>query len=294
MESIVLLCKSYLPDLSQLEILIQSIECYNVDKIPVYVSVPSSDYEIFKKKLEGTNVVLLCDENVSNQLIEKPINDFSIGYINQQIIKLSFWKLNLCENYLCIDSDCIFSRDFNRTDFIAKKSEDIPYTVLTQDKDLWVEPEYRSYYEARLEKLEIIKRRIGLKDNRYCTSHGNTILSRKVLQSFETNYLVPNNLSLSDILREASYEFSWYNFWLLKDKTIEIFQIEPYFKVFHIFEHYLEFIRKDITIDDISIAYLGVCMNSNWAKEYGIKKYGDKIPSRYELFLRKKCSLLLK
>ena len=35
-------------------------------------------------------------------------------------------------------------------------------------------------------------------------------------------------------------------------------------------------------------------MNSNWAKEYGIGRYGDKIPSKYELFLRNKLNFFKK
>ena len=288
MESIVIFCKSYLPDLSRTKNLIQSIELHNIDHIPIYVSVPSSDYLIFRDNFSKSDVILFCDEDITNQLIKEPINEFKIGYINQQIVKLSFWKKNLCENYFCVDSDCMFIRDFRRSDFIADPINNIPYTILVQDKDLWVEPNYRSYYEARLEKLDIIKEKIGLIDTRNCTCHGNTILSRKVLESFEKKFLKFNGLSFPDILKEASYEFSWYNTWLLKDKTIEIIQIEPIFKVFHILDHYSEYVRKNITIMDISKAYLGICMNSNWAKDYGIERYGDKIPSRYELFLRKK------
>jgi len=287
MEPIVIFCKSYLPDLQRLIILLESIKDHNIQNIPVFISVPLNEYDIFKNKLREFDITLISDEEIANDLIEKPINEFNPGYINQQIVKMSFWKQNICENYFCIDSDCMFIRDFNYDDFLACRNENIPYTILNQDKELWVEPNYRGYYEARLEKLKKIQKDIDLYDRRYLTCHGNAILSRKVLKSFEEKFLEPKGLKLSEILKYASYEFSWYNTWLIKDKTIEIYQIEPLIKVFHILDHYSDYLSKKISISDIKNGYLGVCMNSNWTKNYGIQKYGDKIPSRYELFLRK-------
>ena len=37
----------------------------------------------------------------------------SAGYINQEIVKLCFWETGLADNYLCLDSDAEFVRDFH-------------------------------------------------------------------------------------------------------------------------------------------------------------------------------------
>jgi hypothetical protein len=51
MNDIVLYCKSYHKDIERVKILLNSIEQYNIDNIPFYISVPSQDISLFKKSL---------------------------------------------------------------------------------------------------------------------------------------------------------------------------------------------------------------------------------------------------
>lgn len=275
MHKIVLFCKSYINDLPRVVNLIQSINTFNKDNIPVYISVPSVDYPIFKKNLGNTGVNLFKDEDIANELITQKVNAFSIGYINQQIVKLSFWKTNICENYFCMDSDGYFIRDFFKSDFML--NENTPYTILVQDKDLCVEPKYHHYYDSRLEKLKIIQESLNFSDVRFATCHNFAILSRQVLKTFEDKFLIPHGLKYYDILKDASYEFSWYNTWLQKDKTIEIVPIEPLFKMFHYSDQYFDYLRRNVSEHDIARAYIGICINSNWSNKYNSasNKYGD-------------------
>ena len=92
-------------------------------------------------KFSGKNVTLHSDESITKELV----NDYSIrgirpGYINQEIIKLSFWKKRLCKNYFCMDSDGVFIRNFYISDFMYDKNT--PFTVLVEDNELKVDPEY--------------------------------------------------------------------------------------------------------------------------------------------------------
>ena len=59
MNKIVLYCKSYHLDVHRAKDLLESITKHNIDNIPFYISVPSSDIELFKKELGESNYILL-------------------------------------------------------------------------------------------------------------------------------------------------------------------------------------------------------------------------------------------
>ena len=127
-------CKTYSGDLERFEILFKSYCKFNVDNIPLYISVPENEIDLFKK-FESNNVFLISDESYAhNYFTNESYFDLPIGYINQEICKLSFWETNLSQNYLCIDSDVQFIRNFYISDFMH--DDNIPYTILVMDKDL--------------------------------------------------------------------------------------------------------------------------------------------------------------
>ena len=64
METVVLYCKSYHLDVHRAKSLLDSINKYNVDNIPFYISVPESDMHLFKKELGESNYTLLKDEDI--------------------------------------------------------------------------------------------------------------------------------------------------------------------------------------------------------------------------------------
>jgi hypothetical protein len=109
MNNFVIYCKSYHKDVYRAKDLLLSIHKYNSDNIPFYISVPKSDINLFESVLGTDDYVLLEDEEIdtTNQ-----------GWKGQQIVKSQFWKLGFCENYLCIDSDCFFIKNFSVKDFM--------------------------------------------------------------------------------------------------------------------------------------------------------------------------------
>lgn len=274
MYKFVFLLKSYKLDYSYVERLIKSYDLHNKELIPMYIVVPEDDIFIFNK-FENSNIFIISEQSVTPLLV----TDFSVhgirpGYINQEIIKLAFWELNYCENYFCIDSDGVFLRDFFYKDFMY--DEDTPYTILVEDNELKVEPEYYStFWTTREGVINKIQKAIGLKDSILLTSHGFSILSRKVMLSFQNNYLKPRNLNYVDILKIAPYEFSWYNLWLQHDKTIDIHIREPLFKCFHHKNQHLEYLLRNIKSSDISNGYIGVIVNSNYSRDFGLINYDD-------------------
>jgi len=283
MHKIAILVVTYIEDIEYVERLIASYRRYNVDRIPLYLVAPESDTGAFEKFVDD-DIELLTLESITSDLVhDRSVFGFRPGYVNQQIVKLAFWEKRLCENYFCMDSDGEFIRNFFFSDFMY--DSDTPFTILVEDNELAVEPEYyRDYWREREKLIRLIQKEVGLVDTRMLTCHGFAILSCKVLESLHDNHLLPNNLTYHDLLRKAPYEFSWYNMWLQKDRTIPIEFREHIVKYFHHKNHHLEYLQRGVTLQDIARGYIGIVVNSNFSRKYGVVSYesGDmyELPPR--------------
>jgi len=263
MKSIVIYCKSYIRDLERATSLAESVAKYNVENIPLYISVPSSDFSIFNDRLKGL-AIIIRDEDIHN------VNVNENGWVNQQIIKSSFWKTGICENYLMIDSDSYFIRPFYVNDFIVDGSDNIPYTVMHEQKDLfsWTANKKKilgfdpieSFKDCRSNIMSLFDR----KGRFYDFGPSPVVWNSKVWKSLEENYLNPSNITFSQAITSIKSEFAWYGEWLLTDKTIPIYPIEPLFKVFHYMPQYIDFKNQNYTEQDFSKNYMGIVMQSNW------------------------------
>jgi hypothetical protein len=263
-----ILIKSYRDDLDRADELCRSLKKFNSDNLPIWIIVPEQDLTEFAPCAQVCDATLLSESLFTHHLTDVPVSGIRPGYINQEIIKLAFWELGLVENYLPIDSDAVILRPFGARDLMFDSGT--PFTVLLEDHELKIEPKYfAENWQGRESSLREIQSFLGLEDLRILTCHGHQVLSVKVLQSFKEQVLTPRNLTYRDILGISPYEFSWYNFWLQKSKVIPIHQREPYFKVIHSAEQHLEIALKGITMEDISRAYIGVIINSNFSKSWG-------------------------
>lgn len=258
MENLVLYCKSFNRDLDRVKMLFESINKHNIDNIPFYISVPQIDLKLFKSQLNTPNII--ADEEIYPLL--------NSGWANQQVIKSSFWKLNLSKNYVCLDSDSYFIRDFRLNDFIYK--DDIPYTVIHEQKELFswsvskvkelgFDPK-RGFIDDRKKIMDLFDR----KSRYYDFGPSPTIWSSKVWKSLEDQYMVPNNLTFLNLIEYSPSEFSWYGEALLAFKEIEIYPVEPLFKVFHYPQQYIEYKQQNITEEMIAQNYTGIIMQSNF------------------------------
>jgi hypothetical protein len=275
MHKISILLKTYLGDIKYVERLIDSYKKHNRDNIPLFIVVPSSDFDSFKK-FGDQNIELLSDESITQKLVkDDSVRGIRPGYINQEIIKLAFWEKRLCENYFCMDSDGVFIRDFFISDFMY---DDVtPYTILVEDNELIVDSEYyQANWVGREKLIRIIQDEVGLIDKRILTCHAFAIFSSKVLESLYNNYLLPKNRTYIDLMKISPYEFSWYNMWLQKDKTIRIEFREPIIKFFHQRSHHLDYLAKGIKVNDIARGYIGYNINSNYSRYSGVINYEDE------------------
>lgn len=255
MHKLVLYCKSYDKDVYRAKTLLESIVKYNVDNIPFYISVPTKDTQLFHDVLGNEHYTLITDESIDTQ---------NEGWKGQQIVKSQFWKLGLCENYVCVDSDCFFIKPFRVTDFMFDNNT--PYTICHEYKSFFefldkhpigFDP-YQSFLQERLQIMELFGRQGVI----YDFGPGPTIWSTKVWQSLEENYIQPNGLKFSNLIEQNGSEFTWYGEWLLRTQEIRLIPKGPLFKNYHYpnqFEydkHYAYDVQK------IAKLYLGIGMQS--------------------------------
>jgi len=257
-----ILIKSYSGDYELFVRLVTSIEDSNTESLPVWIVVPDSDLELFSVH-ESLNCSVLPESILDKYLVAYEVSGIRPGYINQEIVKMAFWELGLAENYFAIDSDAVVLRPFGTADFL--NPDGIPYTVLVEDRDLLVDPEYyQQHWIGREKSLRHIQREIELDDPRLLTCHGHQIMSAMVWRSFKENFMAPRELSYADVLAIEPYEFSWYNFWLQKSSAIDIHVREPLVKVIHNRGQHEEMLLRGITSEDYARGYLALVVNSNF------------------------------
>ena len=263
-----MLCKSYSGDFEYAQRMVKSFHQFNLEAIQLFLIVPETDLELFAP-LSGESVTLLSEQLVVGHLVDHEVHGMRPGYINQEIVKLSFWELGFAQNYFCVDSDAEFIRPFGVSDFMFDSVA--PYSVLVQDLELAVEPEYyNQYWVSREAELRSIAELVGMDSRVVLTCHGHTVFSRTVLQSFVNDFLATRDWTYADALEFSPYEFTWYNMWLQKSGVIAIHPREPWIKVFHNQSQHMEYLLRGIEPSDIARGYLGVVVNSNYSRGLGV------------------------
>ena len=259
MENLVLYCKSFSRDINLVYRLVESINKFNEDNITTYISIPKQDLEMFKS-LNLENIILIEDELV--------YEGNAPGWQQQQIVKSSFYKLGFAKNWVCLDSDAYFIKPFYINDFMY--DDETPYTVMheqkelfswsvTKTKELGFDPK-EGFINDRQKIMDLFER----KGRHYDFGPSPIIWSSKVWKSLEEQYMIPNELTFPNLIEYSPSEFSWYGEALLAFKAIEIYPVEPLFKVFHYPQQYIEYKQQNITEEMIAQNYMGVIMQSNF------------------------------
>jgi hypothetical protein len=262
-----ILLKSYDKDFNLAERLIESFNRFNPENLQMFIVVPEIDVQQFRI-FESETISILSESRLSQYLVDHEVAGIRPGYINQEIVKLSFWELGLTENYFCVDSDAVFIRPLSVNDFMLDEST--PYTVLVEDNELKSEPQYfEQHWKGREPQLRRIQELIGLNDRRILTCHGHQVFAARVLGSLKRDFMEPRGWSYRDLLQESPYEFTWYNMWLQKSRVLPIEVREPLVKVVHNEGQHLEMVMRGSTIEDLARSYVAVVINSNFSRPRG-------------------------
>tara|TARA_R100001463_G_scaffold18599_1_gene46447 strand:- start:194 stop:1045 length:852 start_codon:yes stop_codon:yes gene_type:complete len=281
MHDIILYCKSYSGDVQRVKKLKSSIEKYNRDNIPFYISCPKKDKQLFEDTLGKENYTLILDEDIV--ILKYPELD---GWRSQQIVKSSLHKLNITKNYLCLDSDAYFITDFYRSDFLA--FGDIPYTIIHENKEI---SQYKKLFfnsnfskGAYKETLDSYRNLFGSPYKKmYDYGPNPYIWSCEVWKHFEEHYLTrvktkdvtikgvkPKSIDLEGFMAVLEVQHGVqmreaiiYGEYLLNTQLFEIVPTGPLFKVYH-WKEMVEFEQKTGLFNEEKLAesYLGIIYQS--------------------------------
>lgn len=257
METLGILIKSYKGHLDYTNQLIETILTHNKDNIPVYLSIPKSDMELFRH----LNVNILCDEDVVGGSINQ-------SWLTQQLIKMQFSDLGLVKNYLWIDADSYFIRDFYTSDFMFDKTT--PYTNISECRDLLTfcapRPHYNHVFEAFRSDRRKVMETFG-REGKYFDWVCPNLWSSEVLKHMKEHYLQPNNLTYLDLLKFVPGELIWYGEYLLASQAIRLVPCEAWFKAFHYKEQMDECKALGNTEESLAKNYLGIVMPSKETRQ---------------------------
>lgn len=277
MKDIVLYCKSYHRDVQRAKRLAESVRQFNFGNLPFYLSCPSADLPLFRNIIGSEAVTFLADEEIA--VANSSINQQDLialpGGLSQQIVKSEFWRLGICENYVCIDSDAYFIRDFNKGDFLTPGGD--PYTVMNESLELRLFGALHQYSKIarnRDTECKAIMEIFGRAGRHYDFGPLPVVWSRRVWADLAEKFLEPRGMNFLDAIKLFPSEMRWYGEALLKFKSIELWPVETLFRCYHYEEQFRDAKKFGETDDALSQIYLGVCSQSNWDKEldYGQNK----------------------
>jgi hypothetical protein len=269
-QPLVLFCKSYRDDVLRARRLAESVQQFNADSLPFYMSVPASDLPVFREKCAGLKLELIADEDIvaANPRLDRLRFDGLPGGIRQQIVKSEFWRLGIADAYLCLDSDCYFIRNFNSSDFISR--DGVPYTVMDEAKELLHFAELSGMRKIARDwqrESEDIKRLFGRTGKSWHFGPIPVIWSSRVWKDLDERFLKPRGMTMIDAINTHPSEMRWYGEALLAFGGIPILPIEPIFRCYHYEEQFYFWKERGETEEKVAVNYLGVCMQSNWNKD---------------------------
>ena len=277
MKDIVLYCKSYRKDFLRLKRLLQSVSEHNTDQIPFYISTAQTDHDLLVQLVGSEGYEWVSDESILKANTKAPIGieQNKSGSLTQQIIKSEFWRLGLCENYVCLDSDCIFIKDFYRSDFLANDGN--PYTVIYQNKEYFQLAVDRGFEKAPSQLIaegDRVKQLFGRQGPNYYCPCPPFIWSAKVWRSLEESLLESKGLTFWDVCTPEHPETLLYLEALLNFKAIPLYPIEQLFRIYYYDWHYYLLRRIGETPAKIKEQYLGVIYQSSWdlSLDFGISQ----------------------
>lgn len=264
-----LYCKSYSNDLRRVVRLAQSVQQYNREELPFYVSVPEAELPLFQQYLTGLSVNLIADEDIlkaSPRINREQVQRMS-GSMAQQVIKSEFWRMGLCTTYLCLDSDAVFIRSFGIADFMA--ADGTPYTMLDEAHDLMEDALYQKrerVVRAFNAEADRVQQLFGREGRRYSFGPFPLVWHSAVWQSLDANYLQPKNMSFADAIELAPVESRWYGEALLAYQAIRLLPCQALFKVYHYAWQYDQSRRRGLHESHFSHFYCGVIYQSSWER----------------------------
>lgn len=277
MHKFAIIVKSYIPDATRAKRCINSLNKHNKDNLPIYLIIKKEEEVFFNKVFGDIEVNIVYDEEIAK-------TPSMPGWLYQQIIKSQFWVTGLAENYLCVDSDVVFFKDYYLSDFMY--DDNTPYTVIGERKDFLDEAyllgrvtkhsdfQNRDMLGARITKATKVLRdiipNIHQKFYDYGTAPYN--FSGKVWKSFHDNYLIPNKITFTDLAIQLNSigvmsESCIYGEYFLYCNEVRLLPVSPYVKCYHDKKHYEWDTQQGRKLEHLKLNWFGYAFQSNWAED---------------------------
>jgi len=297
----VLFCKSYRNDVLRAKRLLDSVVQYNAENIPFYLSTPMADKQLFVDTLGSHGYVWVSDEDIAaaNARSGTAWLATTHGYVAQQIIKSEFWRLGLCEAYLCLDSDAMFIRPFGIRDFVHPSG--VLYSIMHDCAELLTEADRRGLHKVRenfMADSDMLKSEFGRVGEDYDFAPTPMLWSAQVWRWLDEMYLQPKGETLVQAITRKPSEIRWYGEALLASQCMPIYKITPLFRCYHFDWCYQMDAAKGIGLDDLRTDYLGVIYQSNWESALDpafIKKNAlSRLARKLKYFIRNRLVGILK
>lgn len=291
MTPLALYCKSYATDLRRVVRLAQSIQRFNRDQLPFYVSVPAAELPLFQSPLQGLGVELIADEDIlraSPRIPAEQVRQMA-GSVAQQVVKSEFWRLGHATSYVCLDSDALFIRPFGVDDFLS--ADGTPYTMMDEAHDLLEDALQQgrqrivSAFIAEAAQVQQLFQRDG---RRYSFGPFPLVWHRAVWESLDTEYLQPRGMSFADAIAQAPIESRWYGEALLAYQAVPLLPCQALFKVYHYAWQFDADRRAGITHEKLASLYCGVIYQSAWERDMDWPREGGNLLSRFGRRLRRR------
>jgi Family of unknown function (DUF6492) len=283
MQPLSLFCKSYNTDLLRLVRLARSVQLFNVEGLPFYVTVPQGDFALFREHLAGLNVHLMADDDIlcASPRIDATKVTQMPGSLSQQVVKSEFWRLGLSQTYLCLDSDAVFIRSFGREDFMT--DDGTPYTIMDEAHDLLedaLRQDRKRVVTAFNHEADLVQSLFGRMGRRYSFGPFPLIWHRDVWESLDKRWLQPRGMSFANAIELAPIESRWYGEALLAFQAVALRPSQALFKVYHYAWQFDKDRRLGLDELTLSTLYSGVIYQSAWDREMDWPHEGGHLLSR--------------
>ncbi len=114
MQPLAFFCKTFRDDFDRLERMLQSYRRFNADAIPLALSLPEQDVDLYRARFAAWRLPVFLDHELTG-FHQPPGN---AGWTYQQVVKLCCDQTAMAETYFMVDSDFYFIRRFGRADFL--------------------------------------------------------------------------------------------------------------------------------------------------------------------------------
>ena len=280
---LVAFCKSYIGDLKRVKNLITSFIKYNNSNIDFYLSVPEKDINHFADLIKNNKfaINLVLDEDIiklcSNEIGMLNYKKWD-GRLSQQVLKILFAKYIkkkkiYVDNYLILDSECIFTKKFGLSDFLY--NDEVPFTVMYENidhvKNLPNFKKRKILHELEKEAF-FFKKIYNRQGPNYQFSPVPVVWSCKVIEDLYEKFLSNKNIDIWDFIASYSSELYVYGETLLHFESIPIKPVKPFFKVYH-YDIQYEIEKKSLNKNNID-NFFGFLKQSSWDFE---NDFGEQI-----------------